>query len=235
MSIDVAPAGRESNAAARLQILATEHWSLLATRSLTYNEALSRVTIFLAILSGAVIALALVAQADGFGPTVISIAIPVLCVVLFAGVVTVGRLIRLNSDDYRWVIGMNRIRHAYIEMHPDLAAYFVASPYDDAAGALQTLGIERSTMASAGAGSILHLVQTLPGMVVIVVACVAAAIGALGGLALHGSLFEVTLAATIGFVLVIAVMWIWARQAVRHGAPILESRFPSPHGGDGKP
>ena len=120
MSTDVAPAGPESSAA-RLQILATEHWSLLATRSLTYNEALSRVTIFLAILSGAVIALALVAQADGFGPTTISIAIPVLCVVLFAGVVTVGRLIRLNSDDYRWVIGMNRLRHAYIEMHPDLA------------------------------------------------------------------------------------------------------------------
>jgi hypothetical protein len=135
-----------------LQILATEHWSLLATRSLTYNEALSRVTIFLAILSGAVIAIALVAQADGFGPTAISIAIPVLCVVLFAGVVSVGRLIRLNSDDYRWVIGMNRIRHAYIEMHPDLAGYFVASPYDDAARALQTLGIERSTIASAGAG-----------------------------------------------------------------------------------
>src|SRR5215472_19020758 len=57
MSTDVAPAGRESSAAARLQILAAEHWSLLATRSLTYNEALSRVTIFLAILSGAVIAL----------------------------------------------------------------------------------------------------------------------------------------------------------------------------------
>jgi len=233
MSTDVAPAGRETGAAARLQILATEHWSLLATRSLTYNEALSRVTIFLAILSGAVIALALVAQADGFGTTTISIAIPVLCVVLFAGVVTVGRLIRLNSDDYRWVIGMNRLRHAYIEMHPDLAVYFVASPYDDAAGALQTLGIERSTMASAGAGSILHLVQTLPGMVAIVVACVAAAIGALGGLALHGSLFVVMLAATTGFVLVIALMGIWARQAVRHGPPILEPRFPSPHVGDG--
>ena len=66
--------------------------------------------------------------------------------------------------------------------------------------------VERSTMASPGADSILHLVQTLPGMVAIVVACVAAAIGALGGLALHGSICEVSLAATIGFGLVIAVM-----------------------------
>src|SRR5215467_14575510 len=99
MSTEVMPAGRESSGA-RLQILATEHWSLLATRSLTYNEALSRVTIFLAILSGAVIALALVAQADAFGPTTVAIAIPVLSVVLFTGIVTVGRLIRLNSDAY---------------------------------------------------------------------------------------------------------------------------------------
>jgi hypothetical protein len=200
---------------------------------LTYSEALSRVTIFLAILSGAVIALALVAQADGFGPTAISIAIPVLSVILLAGVVTVRRLIKLNSDDYRWVIGMNRLRHAYIEMHPDLAVYFVASPYDDRAGALQSLGIEYSTIASAGAGSILHLVQTLPGMVAVIVACVAAAVGALGGLALHGSVFEVTLAAAVGFVLVIVPMGIWARQAVREGPPLLESRFPSPHSGNG--
>ena len=234
MSTDVAPALRESSAATRLQILATEHWSLLATGSLTYNEALSRVTIFLAILSGAMIALALVAQADGFGPTAISIAIPVLCVVLLTGVVTVGRLIRLNSDDYRWVIGMNRILHAYIEMHRELAAHFVASPYDDRAGALQTLGIEQSTIASAGAGSSLHLVQTLPGMVAVIVACVAAAIGALAGVALHGSVFGVSAAATIGFVLVIVVMGIWARQGVRQGPPILESRFPSPNAADGK-
>lgn len=46
------------------------------------------------------------------------------------------------------------------------------------------------------------LAQTLRGIVAIVVACVAVAKGSLGGLAVHGSLFEVTLGATIGFVLV---------------------------------
>jgi hypothetical protein len=116
-----------------------------------------------------------------------------------AGVVTIGRLIWLNSDDFRWVTGMNRSRHAYTEMHPELAAYFVASPYDDLAGALPMLGIERSTIASAGVGSILHLVQTLPGMVALIVACVAAAIGALIGLALPVC-SSVSLAARIGIV-----------------------------------
>jgi hypothetical protein len=208
MSTDAMPAGRESSAA-RLQILATEHWSLLATRSLTYNEALSRVTIFLAILSGAVIALALVAQADGFGPTTLAIAIPVLCVVLFTGIATVGRLIRLNNDDFRWVIGMNRLRHAYLEMHPELEPHFVASPYDDLPGALQTLGIEPAT-AGAGVGSVFHVIQTLPGMVAVVVACVAATIGALAGLALRAPLAGVALAATFGFVLALVAMGIWS-------------------------
>lgn len=142
MSTDIPPAALEQGAAAaRLQILATEHWSLLATRSMTYNELLSRVTIFLAILSGGVITLALVAQADNFGHTFISIAIPILSVVVFTGIVTISRLNALNRDDYRWVIGMNRLRHAYLELHPDLAQYFITSQYDDLPGALQTLGV----------------------------------------------------------------------------------------------
>src|SRR5262249_24460876 len=39
-------------------ILAIEHWSLLASRSLIWNEALSRATVFLSVLSAATIALA---------------------------------------------------------------------------------------------------------------------------------------------------------------------------------
>src|SRR5439155_20925179 len=151
MSTEIPPAAREPTAAGKLQILATEHWSLLATRSLTYTESLNRVTIFLAILSGAVIALALVAQADGFGRTSISIAIPVLCVVVFAGITTIMRLTALNRDDYRWVVGMNRLRHAYLELHPELEPYFVTSQYDDLRGALQTLGVNLA--ADRGVGS----------------------------------------------------------------------------------
>jgi len=167
--------------ATKLQVLATEHWSLLATRSLTYTESLGRVSMFLAILSGAVIALALVAQADHFGPAFIAIAIVLLSVVLFSGVVTIARLNQLNGDDYRWVIGMNRIRSAYLELHPELEPHFITSPYDDLPGALRTLGIDVG--AARGLGSALHVFQTLPGMLSMIVAVVAGAIGALIGLA----------------------------------------------------
>jgi hypothetical protein len=51
-------------------ILATEHWSLVGHRSLLWNEAYSRTTIFLGALSAAIVALALVATraASGRGP-----------------------------------------------------------------------------------------------------------------------------------------------------------------------
>lgn len=229
MSTDIPPSGREPAAASRLQILATEHWSLLATRSLTYSESLARVNIFLAILSGAVIALALVAQADRFGPTFISVAIPMLLVVLFAGVATISRLTALNRDDYRWVIGMNRLRHAYLQLHPDLEPHFVASPYDDLPGALQTLGIDDVT-AGRRLGSVLHLPQTLPGMLTVIVAAVAGAIGALAARAVAIPSWGVVLAAAAGFVLVLILMGISGRRSVTRLAPSLEPRFPSPSG-----
>src|SRR6266849_7537702 len=182
MSTEMPPSRPESGAAGKLQILATEHWSLLATRSLTYTESLNRVTIFLAILSGAMIALALVAQVDRFGPAFISIAIPLLTVVLYTGIATIARLHTLNRDDFRWVIGMNRLRHAYLELHPELEPHFVTSQYDDLRGALQTLGV--SATAGRGVGSALHVLQTLPGILTIIVAAIGGALGALAGLAL---------------------------------------------------
>src|SRR2546423_6779027 len=102
MSTEIPPPRSQSEA---IQILATEHWSLLATRSLTYQESLGRINMFLGILSGAVIALALVAQADQFGAAFISYAVFCLKKNLLVGVFTILRLTALNGDDFRWVIG----------------------------------------------------------------------------------------------------------------------------------
>src|SRR5579859_4581200 len=159
MSPELPPQRHDSEA---IQILATEHWSLLATRALTYQESLGRVNMFLAILSGAVIALALIAQADHFGPAFISIAMFMLSVVFFSGVATVRRLLMLNRDDYIWVVGMNRLRHAYLELHPELEPIFITSPHDDLTGALKTLGLEPANAPSLG--TVFHGFVTLPGM-----------------------------------------------------------------------
>lgn len=225
MSSEVPPVGRES-AAAELQILATEHWSLLATRSLTYTESLGRVNVFLAILSGAVIALALVAQADHFGPTFISIALLTLLVVLFTGVATIARLMQLNRDDHRWVVGMNRLRNGYLKLRPELEPNFMTSPYDDVPGVLRTLGIDIT--ASRGVGSVLHVFQTLPGMLSVIVAAVAGAMGALIAVVMGLPSVGVVVVAAAAFVVAAVWMGIWARRSFRHSDPTLAPNFPSP-------
>jgi hypothetical protein len=226
VSTEIPPVGPPSAAATKLQILATEHWSLLATRSLTYTESLGRVSMFLGILSGAVIALALVAQADRFGPTFILIAILTLLVVLFSGVATISRLMSLNRDDFRWVIGMNRLRHAYLELHPELEANFITSPYDDVSGALRTLGIDVS--AGRRLGSALHVFQTLPGMLSVIVAAVAGAIAALVASAFGGPAAVEVLAAAGAFVIAVLLMGAWSRRSFRRDDPTLAASFPSP-------
>jgi hypothetical protein len=87
-------------------ILATEHWSLLATRSLTWTESFSRAQMFLSVLSGAVVALALVAQATSFGAGFVAFALVTLPVVLFVGLTTFIRLVAANNDEARWVLGI---------------------------------------------------------------------------------------------------------------------------------
>jgi hypothetical protein len=227
MSTELPPPARDPAAAAKLQILATEHWSLLATRSLTYTESLGRVNMFLAILSGAVIALALVAQADHFGPTFISVAIFMLSLVLFVGVATVSRLMALNRDDYRWVVGMNRLRSAYLQLYPELEPHFVTSPHDDFKGALQTLGID-ITVGTAGLGSAFHGLQTLPGMLSVIVAADAGAIGALIAFAVGFPLYGVLLAGGAVFLVAALSMGFWGSRNVRRFNPSLEPRFPTP-------
>src|SRR5262249_58172090 len=74
----------------------------------------------------------------GFGPDFRTFALLVLPVVLLVGVGTYLRLIEADIEDAWLVIGMNRLRHAYLELAPELEPYFVASHHDDAPGMLQT-------------------------------------------------------------------------------------------------
>src|SRR5512132_4372637 len=82
---EIGPAVDGGARALRMQVLATEHWSLLASRSLAWGETFARTGMFLTTLSGAVVAIALVAQASGFGPEARLFALAILPIVLFVG------------------------------------------------------------------------------------------------------------------------------------------------------
>jgi hypothetical protein len=124
----------------RAQILATEHWSLLAARDITYRAVFSRASIFLTVVSAAVVALALVARATEFGDGFLTFALLVLPVTLFVGLATYIRLIEARIDDFWLLSGMNRLRHAYLEIAPGLEPYFVTGHHDDEQGLYETYG-----------------------------------------------------------------------------------------------
>jgi hypothetical protein len=119
-------------------ILATEHWSLLGTRTMLWNERMSRTGIFLTVLSAAIVALALVADATGFGSRTRMLALVLLPVVLLIGLATYVRLVQLGIDDLRLVLAMNRLRRAYLTMAPGLEPYFSTGHHDDERGVAAT-------------------------------------------------------------------------------------------------
>jgi hypothetical protein len=163
----------------RLQILSTEHWSLLASRSLAWNESFSRAGMFLSTLSGAVVALALVAQASAFGDGFTLFALVILPVVLLIGIGTYLRLGASNYHEAICVIGMNRIRAAYLQLAPDLEPYFVMGTHDDPPGMAKTMAVYPARGMLAWLGAVL---AGTPTIVLILNGVIAGAIGAIAAL-----------------------------------------------------
>jgi len=181
---------------------------------------------FLGILSGAVIALALVAQASHFSSAFFAVAVFMLAVVFFTGIATVRRLMMLNRDDYHTVVGMNRLRHGYLDRHPELEPYFITSEFDDLAGALRTLGLEMET--AQGLGTLVHGFVTLPGMVGVIVASVGGAIGGLAAVGFGAPAYVAILAGAVAFLATELFITVTGRRSFRRFGPSTEPRIPTP-------
>ena len=151
--------------AVRAQILATEHWSLLGTRSMTWSEVMSRIAIHLTVASASLVVLALVAQSSGFGTPFRVLSIGLASVVLVLGTLTDLRVTNASQDDAAMIVGMNRLRAAYVAMDPTIADYLVASWHDDQAGIMgtYTLGIARPVVSHVVASTsfFMHAVNTI--------------------------------------------------------------------------
>lgn len=208
-------AGRVTDSV-RAQFLATEHWSLLANRSLLWNETFSRASMFLTVLSAAVVALAFVAQATSFGHGFRLFALVVLPVVLLLGLGTFVRLFEVNELDIWLVIGMNRLRHAYLEMAPELEPYFVTGHNDDVPSVLQSYTPDW-TLQPQGFGAapiaLAAILSSTPHLIAAIDILVAGVFVALLSETL-GASFEVSalIGAACGFVLLVVLFWSGMRR-----------------------
>ena len=209
----------------RLQILSTEHWSLLASRSLAWNEAFSRAGMFLTTLSGAIVALGLVGGASGFGDAFTLMALVILPIVLFIGVATYIRLGASNYHEAMCVIGMNRIRAAYLELAPDLERYFVMSAHDDQRGIGITMGVQP------GVGRLFWLAQIIAGTPTVVMmlnAVLAGVIAAIAVVRIGAAPGTALLVGGVGFVIAAAAHSVYSRQTIGKAIGAHRPLFPSP-------
>jgi hypothetical protein len=191
----------------RAQLLATEHWSLLATRNLSWNESFARAGMFLTVLTGAVVALALVAQATGFSQDFVIFALLLLPVVLFVGTATYNRLNEINEEDLVWVQGMNRLRRAYLELDPGLEPYLITGWTEDVDGVLRTFGA-RGTQPTLRQ-NLTHALVTTPVMILVINCVVAAVLVGLVLAQLGAPMEAAAVGATVGFVVVFAAFAVY--------------------------
>jgi hypothetical protein len=209
-----------------LDILTTEHASLAASRSLTYNEAFSRAGMFLTFLSASLIVIGFVVGAQGLSPTVVPVALALLLADLYIGAATLGRIIDASREELHCVRGMNRIRHAYREMVPGLEPYFITGFHDDASGVLAAYGDDRAP--TTRWADLLHGLTTTPGMIATIDGMIAGAIVAIGLLGLGGSPAVALLGALAGFGAAFLVFLFAGWRAAMSGQERAESRFPTP-------
>lgn len=212
--------GESVSDAVRVQILATEHWSLLGTRGTTWTEVMSRISIHLTVASAGLVVLALVAQGVGFGTAFDVLSIGLASAVLVLGTLTGFRVHNASVDDAALLLGMNRIRAAYLDIDPGLAPYFVTSWHDDPAGLMRTylMGAPRHMVS--------HIVGSTNMFMNVVNAIIA---GVLGALIANAASATPTLSAIIGSLSTLAyffVMLAIGRRSFSH--PPTEARFPTP-------
>jgi hypothetical protein len=204
-------------------ILGTEHWSLLAARSLIWNEAMSRATVFLTVLSASIIALALLADATGFGSETTTLALVLLPVVFLLGIATYARLVQINAEEFQLVLAMNRLRHAYLQIEPGLDRYFTTGHHDDEQGVIATYMLDDTSRR----WLIVHVLVNTPMIVATVDSAVAAAIVSLLLQVGDAPRAAQVAAGIVAFVLVWAALFRFQFHTLR---PLRDTtpRFPTP-------
>ena len=207
-----------------IQILSTEHWSLLSARSLAYNEAFVRAGMFLTFLSMSFVALALLAQAMSFGRDFLSLAAIVLAFDFVIGVTTFMRINGANYDDLRAVHGMARIRHAYTQITPIVTPYFTTPTHDDMDAVTLTYGPPAIRLVD----QFLYGLSTSNGMIGLIVAMIGAVMTAVIAMLIGVASGPAMAIGAVGGVLVFAALFVSTARAILREQARFSARFPTP-------
>ncbi|MGC5223405.1 hypothetical protein ACPW96_12550 [Micromonospora sp. DT81.3] len=192
----------DAQRALRVSMLATEHWSLLASRSTTQSEVLTRIAIFLTLVSVGLLALGVMGNATQFQGWFGVAALGVLLLLVVLGIITALRVFNVGTEDAAYVLAMNRLRGAYVDLDPGLERYLMTSPADDEPG------LERTYFPFASrAGT-----QVLASSMVLILVVESVLIGLFVGSLLYALSAPVGWAVAVGAVFALAslALWLWS-------------------------
>jgi hypothetical protein len=164
----------------------TEHFNLQTARAITVSEANGRASIYLAALSGNLIALAFIGQMSRLGAAFYAFALILLPVLAFVGVVTFLRLVQSSLEDLAYAKRIAFLRSFYLRLTPELEPYLVV--------------VTEARPSKAPAPGTWQLTLTAAGMVAVINSVV---VGACAGLVLeaagiHSLAIPIALGAVIG-------------------------------------
>ena len=111
--------------------MTTEHFVLQGARAATIAESTGRATMFLASVSGGLVALGLVATASRVGTAFYAFGLVLLPTLAFVGLVTFERVLQSGVEDSGYARRIALLRGYYFDNAPELAPYLLSVPPSD--------------------------------------------------------------------------------------------------------
>ena len=209
-----------------LTIMSTEHFTLQGARSAAISDANGRTGFFLSTLSAGVVALAFTAQVAQVGQAFIVFALIVLPTILVIGLASFERLLQLGIENIRIVVAINRVRHYYFEIAPELRSHFTLSDRDDSTGVLSSLGSIRGGIRP------WDLFVTNAGLVAIIDGIVSGVIAALVAWTLRSDIAVSAVVGVVAGALLLGILVFYLAHSWREAIRTFGVRFASDRGFD---
>ena len=210
----------QSELAALLSALTTEHFGLQGARASTISEAGTRSALFLGSVSSTLVAIGFIASVAGDSELFHAFALVVLPTLYFLGVFTWVRLVEGSVEDIFYGRAINRIRNHYLEIAGDKASLFMLGAHDDPPGVIANMAIRPSRW---------QLFFTTAAAV----AVVASVVG--GSVAFDAPLGVAISIGAVFAAISLTLMMRWDRRRHQLGADQVVSMFPSRRPGAERP
>lgn len=205
----------------RFQILSAEYSALVQRLGSTSAVSAARTNLYFVFLSATGVALALISNASHFTREFQVFAFGVLLLNLVGGLMAMARMLHAHGQTVLYIQSLNRIRHFFMELDPDVKLYFTLSVHDDEASVVESANQHPSLWAmtmlpAASMATLVALVNTFLG----------AAIAGTVYLVLGGGATMALAFAGFAFVVASIVIWGWLFLELRRIRRRLVIQFP---------